>query len=53
MASLELVCPLCANKEFREEQGRLPAGFGHHRMTLMVCTQCNLVLHFYKKRSMS
>jgi len=53
MPALELVCPLCTNRQFREEQGRLPAGWGHHRMTLMVCTNCNLVLHFYKKRAMT
>jgi predicted nucleic-acid-binding Zn-ribbon protein len=51
MPQLELVCPVCSNREFREEEGRVPAGIGHHRLTMMICTQCNYVMPFYKKRT--
>ncbi len=51
MPQLELVCPVCSNRNFREEEGRVPAGIGHHRLTMMICTQCNYVMQFYKKRT--
>ena len=51
MPQLELVCPVCSNRDFREEDGRVPAGIGHHRLTMMICTQCNYVMQFYKKRT--
>jgi predicted nucleic-acid-binding Zn-ribbon protein len=51
MPQRELVCPVCSNREFREEEGRVPAGIGHHRLTMMICPQCNYVMQFYKKHT--
>ncbi|MGH3647724.1 MAG: hypothetical protein ACRDTM_11200 [Micromonosporaceae bacterium] len=48
-----LACPLCRNQEFQQEVGRSDSRWGitSHRMTLMICTRCRYVLHFYDKRS--
>ncbi|QIM22663.1 hypothetical protein G7075_18495 [Phycicoccus sp. HDW14] len=49
----ELRCPLCANTDFQREESRQDSrwGFTSHRMTLLVCTRCRYVLHFYDAHS--
>jgi hypothetical protein len=48
-----LACPLCGGTEFEREQGRLDSKWGwtSHKMTLLICTQCRYILHFYDKHS--
>ena len=48
-----LRCPLCGNGSFDREESRQESrwGFTSHRMTLLVCTQCTYVLHFYDAHS--
>ncbi|KRE60492.1 hypothetical protein [Nostocoides sp. Soil756] len=49
----QLRCPLCANTVFQREESRQESrwGFTSHRMTLMVCSHCRYVLHFYDAHS--
>ena len=46
-------CPLCGGEQFQREESRQDSrwGFTSHRMTLMICTRCRHVLHFYDKHS--
>lgn len=48
-----LACPLCRGTSFRQEESRSDSrwGFTSHRMTLLICTQCQFVLHFYNDHS--
>jgi len=48
-----LRCPLCGNATFDQEESRQESrwGFTSHRMTLLVCTQCTYVMHFYDAHS--
>jgi hypothetical protein len=43
-----LRCPLCQGMEFEREQGRIDSrwGFTSHKLVLMICTRCGLVLQF-------
>jgi uncharacterized protein len=47
------VCPLCGGDQFSKEEGRLDSkwGFTSHKMILLICEQCQLVLHFYNGNS--
>ncbi len=49
----ELCCPLCGGADFQREESRQESrwGFTSHRMTLLVCTRCRYVLHFYDRHS--
>ncbi|MFN8074970.1 MAG: hypothetical protein U0Q15_21070 [Kineosporiaceae bacterium] len=49
----DLACPLCRNTSFHQEESRQESkwGFTNHRMTLLICTQCSYVLHFWGGRS--
>jgi predicted nucleic-acid-binding Zn-ribbon protein len=49
----QLACPLCRNTSFQEEESRQDSrwGFTSHRMTLLICTSCRYVLHFYDAHS--
>jgi uncharacterized protein len=44
----KLVCPLCAGIEFDKEEGRLDSRWGmtSHKLVLMICRRCRLVLQF-------
>lgn len=44
-----LRCPLCGNEQFDRQEARSDSrwGFTSHRMTLLICTNCSYVLHFY------
>ncbi|HEX6681183.1 MAG TPA: hypothetical protein VF062_00195 [Candidatus Limnocylindrales bacterium] len=46
-------CPLCHNTEFEQKEGRLKSKWGMtwHKMTLLICTQCRYILHFYDRHS--
>ena len=46
-------CPLCGGQRFRQEEGRLDSkwGFTTHRMILLVCENCQFILHFYDGNS--
>ncbi|BCJ32782.1 hypothetical protein Athai_02850 [Actinocatenispora thailandica] len=48
-----LTCPLCGNREFQTEAGRLDSKWGvtSHKMVLKICTRCRYILHFYDKHS--
>jgi uncharacterized protein len=47
------VCPLCGGEQFSKEEGRLDSkwGFTSHKLTLLICEQCQFVLHFYDGHS--
>jgi len=46
------VCPLCGGQRFRKEKGILDGrGFTTHTMILLICKQCQFVLHFYDGNS--
>lgn len=49
----QLRCPLCGGMQFDQQESRQESrwGFTSHRMTLMICTRCTYVLHFYDKHS--
>lgn len=53
MTAPTLACPLCHNADFQREESRQESrwGFTTHRMTLLVCTRCRYVLHFYDAHS--
>lgn len=46
-------CPLCRGQQFRQEEGRLDSkwGFTSHQLILLVCEQCQFILHFYAGNS--
>jgi predicted nucleic-acid-binding Zn-ribbon protein len=46
-------CPLCGGQEFQKEEGRLDSKWGmtNHKLILLICQQCRLVMSFYDKRS--
>jgi predicted nucleic-acid-binding Zn-ribbon protein len=46
-------CPLCGCQEFQKEEGRLDSKWGmtNHKLILLICQQCRLVMSFYDKRS--
>jgi uncharacterized protein len=47
------ICPLCGGKQFDKQEGRLDSkwGFTSHKMVLLICKQCQFVLHFYDGHS--
>ncbi len=49
----QLTCPLCQGTDFQQEESRQESrwGFTTHRMTLLICTRCRYVLHFYDAHS--
>jgi predicted nucleic-acid-binding Zn-ribbon protein len=49
----QLACPLCQCTEFQREESRQDSRWGltTHRMTLLICTRCRYVLHFYDAHS--
>ena len=46
-------CPLCNGQDFSQEEGRLDSkwGFTTHKMILLICNQCQFILHFYDGNS--
>ena len=44
----KLVCPLCQGTEFDKEEGRIDSRWGltSHKLVLMICRRCGLVLQF-------
>ena len=50
---LALQCLVCDNRDFERQESREDSrwGFTSHRMTLMVCTNCRYVMHFYDANS--
>lgn len=47
-ARRQLRCPICGGVEFEREQGRIDSrwGFTSHKIVMMVCRTCGLVLQF-------
>ena len=47
-AKRALKCPLCGGLEFAQEQGRMDSRWGltSHKLVLMICQTCGLVLQF-------
>ena len=43
-----LRCPLCGGMTFDRQQGRMDSRWGitSHKLVLMICQQCGLVLQF-------
>ena len=44
----KLACPVCGGTEFDQEQGRMDSRWGltSHKMVLMICRRCRLILQF-------
>ena len=44
----QLRCPVCGSVEFDKEEGRIDSrwGFSSHKIVMMVCRTCGLVLQF-------
>lgn len=44
----QLRCPVCGGVEFEREEGRLDSRWGitSHKLVLMICQRCGLVLQF-------
>lgn len=47
-AKKHLVCPLCEGTKFDQQQGRMDSRWGltSHKLVLMICERCGLVLQF-------
>jgi transcription elongation factor Elf1 len=43
-----LRCPLCGGLEFEREQGRIDSRWGitTHKIAMMICANCGLILQF-------
>jgi hypothetical protein len=43
-----LTCPVCEGTAFTREEGRIDSRWGltSHKLVLMICDQCRLVLQF-------
>ena len=48
-----LKCPLCQNTEFEKQEGKMDSKweFTAHKITLMICKNCQLILSFSKGRT--
>jgi uncharacterized protein len=48
-----LACPVCGGTEFERQESRQDSmwGFTSHKMRLLICNRCRLVLHFYEGNS--
>ena len=49
-----LKCPICNGLEFERESGSLEGSWGgltRHKMVLMICRKCSLVLPFHEGRT--
>jgi hypothetical protein len=46
-------CPLCGNQSFEREEGKIDSKWGMtaHRVILLICDRCRLVLTFYDGNS--
>lgn len=44
----KLTCPVCGSTDFDREQGRMDSRWGltSHKLVLMICQRCRLVLQF-------
>jgi hypothetical protein len=44
----KLTCPVCGGTEFEREKGRMDSRWGltSHKLVLMICQRCRLVLQF-------
>ena len=49
-----LRCPLCDGREFEQQQGRMDSRWGitSHKLVLMICQRCGLVLQFSAGRGL-
>jgi hypothetical protein len=47
-AKKRLVCPLCEGTSFDRQKGRMDSRWGltSHKLVLMICQRCGLVLQF-------
>ena len=47
-AKRQLRCPLCEGTQFDRQQGRMDSRWGitSHKLVLMICQRCGLVLQF-------
>ncbi len=53
MSERQLTCPLCGNTNFQKEEGKIDSKWGvtAHKVTLMICTNCQFIMSFSKGRS--
>jgi hypothetical protein len=53
MSKTQLTCPLCKNTEFEKQEGKMDSkwGFTAHKITLMICKNCRLIMSFSKGRT--
>ena len=44
----QLTCPVCGGTQFERQQGRMDSRWGmtSHKLVLMICQRCRLVLQF-------
>ncbi len=44
----QLRCPVCGGVDFEQQEGRMDSRWGvtSHRLVLMICLRCRLVLQF-------
>jgi hypothetical protein len=44
----QLTCPVCSGTDFDRQQGRMDSRWGltSHKMVLMICKRCRLILQF-------
>ena len=49
----QLKCPLCGGINFEKQEGKMDSKWGltAHRVTLMICKTCKLVMTFSKGRT--
>ena len=50
---MELKCPLCGSNNFKKEVGKMDSKWGvtAHKVTLMICKQCQYIMQFSKGRT--
>jgi hypothetical protein len=48
-----LKCPLCGLASFKKEEGKMDSkwGFTAHKVTLMICNNCQFIMQFSKGRT--
>jgi len=49
----QLVCPLCGSTKFKKEEGKMDSkwGFTAHKVTLMICQNCQYIMQFSRGRT--
>ncbi len=53
MENRQLTCPLCGGKDFEKQEGKIDSKWGvtAHKVTLMICRNCQFIMSFSKGRT--